>query len=188
MSLMKWDFGKLSTSKYDTYEYTIEEAFGGILVSADTADITLTSSEDGLCRVVLYEAENRKSTVTVTDGVLTFSPTDPDMPTLPDTPIDPLPKLDTADDGKVLTAEDGVWRAKSLPDVTHPKELPTAEEADEGKVLTVKAGAAVWEAVAKEECLPELPSVTSDDNGKFLRVVNGVWQAEALATAEGVAF
>lgn len=124
----------------------------------------------------------------VTDGVLTFSPTDPDMPTLPDTPIDPLPKLDTADEGKVLTAEGGEWRAKALPEVTHPKELPTTEEADEGKVLTVKSGAAVWEAVAKEECLPELPSVTSDDNGKFLRVVNGVWQAEALATAEGVAF
>ena len=88
----------------------------------------------------------------------------------------------------MLTAEGGEWRAKALPEVTHPKELPTAEEADEGKVLTVKSGAAVWEAVAKEECLPELPSVTSDDNGKFLRVVNGVWQAEALATAEGVAF
>lgn len=76
MSLMKWDFGKLSTSKYDTYEYTIEEAFGGILLSADTADITLTSSEDGLCRVICYEAEARKSTVTVTDGVLTVSATD----------------------------------------------------------------------------------------------------------------
>ena len=76
MSLMKWDFGKLSTSQYDTYEYTIEEAFSGILVSADTADITFTPSEDGLCRVVLYEAENRKSTVTVTEGKLTVSATD----------------------------------------------------------------------------------------------------------------
>ncbi len=71
MSMLRWDFMKLSTVKYETNTYEISEAFDGISMDTDTADIVFVFSDDGKCRVVCHEEENAKHSVTVEDGTLT---------------------------------------------------------------------------------------------------------------------
>lgn len=68
MTMLNWDFGKLSTVQYETNEYEILESFKNISVETDTADITLVSSE--VVSVVCTEQENAKHTVSVEDGTL----------------------------------------------------------------------------------------------------------------------
>lgn len=139
----------------------------------------------------------------VKDGVLSFTPTDPDMPALPDADIDPLPEVTDADEGKVLTAEGGAWKPKAL---EIPDPLPAITEEDEGKVLTAEGGAwlpkdaptelpvigtdydgrvlsisggkLVWLPPDKCECGPELPVVDATKDGYVLMVDGGVWVAK----------
>ena len=68
MMALNWDFGKLSTVKYETNEYEITDPFQSINIVTDTADITLVPSED--VSVVCTEQENAKHTVSVKDGIL----------------------------------------------------------------------------------------------------------------------
>jgi DUF4097 and DUF4098 domain-containing protein YvlB len=70
MTMAKWDFSKLSTEKYETNAYNIEDAYTNISIISDTADIEILPSEDGKSRVVCYEAEKRKHSVSVDDGTL----------------------------------------------------------------------------------------------------------------------
>lgn len=70
MSTLGWDFAKLSTVKYETNTYEISEAFDGISVRTDTADIVFKPSDDGKCRVQCHEEENSKHSVGVKDGTL----------------------------------------------------------------------------------------------------------------------
>lgn len=70
MTVLKWDFRKLSTVKYETNSYEINEEFNNISVNIDTADITFVSSEDEKTSVVCYEEKNEKHAVTVKDGTL----------------------------------------------------------------------------------------------------------------------
>ena len=71
MSTLRWDFMKLSTVKYKTNTYKISEAFDGISINTDTADIAFMLSDDGNCRVECHEEANAKHSVTVEDGILT---------------------------------------------------------------------------------------------------------------------
>ncbi len=71
MSILKWDFTKLSTTEYETNEYVISEAFRDIYVVTDTADIVLVPSKDDKISVTCREQKNIKHSVTVEDGVLT---------------------------------------------------------------------------------------------------------------------
>lgn len=71
MTTLKWDFMKLATVKYEANAYEISEAFDGISVNTDTADIVFVLSDDGNCRVECYEEANLKHSVTVEDGTLT---------------------------------------------------------------------------------------------------------------------
>ena len=41
MSILKWDFTKLSTGKYETNHYEITEKFKNISIITDTADVYL---------------------------------------------------------------------------------------------------------------------------------------------------
>ena len=72
MSVLQWDFTKLSTIKYETNEYRINETYQHISIKTNTADIRLMLSEDGSTSVVCHEAEDIKHTVTVKDGTLTI--------------------------------------------------------------------------------------------------------------------
>lgn len=68
MTMIKWDFTKLSTVKYETNTYDISEDFKDISIVADTADIEFVLSEEA--SVVCYEEKNSKHKVEVKDGTL----------------------------------------------------------------------------------------------------------------------
>lgn len=70
MTMLNWDFSKLSTSKFETNSHNITEPFTGISIHTDTADIEFIPSADGNCVVTCYESENEKHSVAVKDGVL----------------------------------------------------------------------------------------------------------------------
>lgn len=70
MAMLKWDFSKLSTVKYQEKDYEIRESFENISIVADTARISLAPSQDGKVKVVCYERENMVHNVTVADGTL----------------------------------------------------------------------------------------------------------------------
>lgn len=70
MSLLKWDFTKLSTVKYETNTYEVSQPFESISINTRTANIIFALSEDGNCRVECYEEEKAKHSVTVEEGVL----------------------------------------------------------------------------------------------------------------------
>lgn len=73
MSVLKWDFRKLSTVKYQTNLYEITEAFKDISIKTDTADIIFVLSDDGKCRVGCYEEEKAKHSVTVQENTLAIN-------------------------------------------------------------------------------------------------------------------
>lgn len=70
MMALGWNFSKLSTVKYDTAEHTFSSAIKHISVDADTADLILAPSEDGNVKVVCYEREKEKHTVSLKDDTL----------------------------------------------------------------------------------------------------------------------
>ncbi len=72
MMVLKWDFSKLGTVKWETNRYEISEEFHDISIKTDTADILFAPSDDGRCRVVCYEEEKAKHAVLVQDGALTI--------------------------------------------------------------------------------------------------------------------
>ena len=70
MTLNGWDFTRLSTEKYETSSYEITEDFYSISVDTATADIIFLPAADGKCKVVCYESEKMKHSVTVENGCL----------------------------------------------------------------------------------------------------------------------
>lgn len=72
LTVLKWDFSKLSTIKYVTGKYEFSEDFSNISVTTDTADITFAPSYDGKCRVECFENEKEKHVVAVEDNILTI--------------------------------------------------------------------------------------------------------------------
>ena len=73
MEALGWEFGKLSTAKYETNSHEIREEFCNIAVETDTADIRFAVAEDGKCTVVCYELENAKHAVAVQDDTLVIT-------------------------------------------------------------------------------------------------------------------
>ncbi len=76
MTVLKWDFSKLSTNKYETNTYEINEAFEGISVDTDTADIVFVPTENATATVVCYEQKKAKHSVTVNEGTLVIKTVD----------------------------------------------------------------------------------------------------------------
>lgn len=68
MMALNWDFSKLSTVKYETNEYEIQDMVQNITIVTDTADIVLVPSEK--VSVVCTERVNAKHAVSVKDGTL----------------------------------------------------------------------------------------------------------------------
>jgi DUF4097 and DUF4098 domain-containing protein YvlB len=70
MCILKWDFTKLSTGKYQTNQYDFSGEIKSISVKTATAEISFLPSTDGTCSVVCYERENGKHSVTLEEGKL----------------------------------------------------------------------------------------------------------------------
>ena len=73
MMAFKGDFSKLSTVKYVTNTYPIDDEFVDISVESKWADIIFALSEDGKCKVVCHDMENMEYAVAVNDGELSVS-------------------------------------------------------------------------------------------------------------------
>lgn len=71
-----WDFTKLGTGKYVTNSYEIYEEFENISIKTDTADIVFALSNDEKSKVVCYEEESKKHSVSAMNGVLTIDEDD----------------------------------------------------------------------------------------------------------------
>lgn len=67
-----WDFRHLDTRIFETNTHPISTEFHSILVETDTPDIRVLPSPDRSCKVVCYETENAKHTVTAENGTLTI--------------------------------------------------------------------------------------------------------------------
>ena len=76
MAMLNWDFSKLSTTKFETNEYVIQEAYHNISVNTNTADLVFVPSENEACSVVCFEQEKLKHCVAVKDGTLEIQVSD----------------------------------------------------------------------------------------------------------------
>ncbi len=76
MTVLQWDFRKLSTVRYETNGYEIHENYKNMLIVTDTADIVFVPSENGESSVVCYEQKNAKHSVAVKDGTLVIEVVD----------------------------------------------------------------------------------------------------------------
>lgn len=76
MSVLAWDFSKLSTVKMQTREYTLEQAVESISIDTATADVTFVKTDDGTRKIVCYEEVNRAHAVSTQDGALSVNVTD----------------------------------------------------------------------------------------------------------------
>lgn len=70
MTYLGWDFSKLTTSNFAVKKYTVTDSFSGININVDTADITISPSEDGETLVVSNAPEKISYNVYVVDGSL----------------------------------------------------------------------------------------------------------------------
>lgn len=70
MTMLKWDFTKLSTVKYESSSYELNEEYKDILIESDTADIDFVPAEDTITKVVCYEQKNITHKVEIKDGAL----------------------------------------------------------------------------------------------------------------------
>jgi len=69
---INWDFSKLSTEKYETNNYEINETYSNISIITNTADIKFEAAPDGKSKVVCFEDKNEKHSVEVADGTLSI--------------------------------------------------------------------------------------------------------------------
>ncbi|MBR6533118.1 MAG: DUF4097 family beta strand repeat protein [Clostridia bacterium] len=70
MTVLKWDFTKLSTSKYYTNSYEINQNYENISIISDTADILFLPAKNSKSSVICYEQKNIKHSVAVKDETL----------------------------------------------------------------------------------------------------------------------
>ena len=76
MTACDWDFSRLQTASFETVTYEVGEGFRDIRIDTDTALVRFAASEDGMCRVVCQEEENRRFDASVTNGALTVRAVD----------------------------------------------------------------------------------------------------------------
>lgn len=71
-----WDLNKLGSVAYTTNTYEPGSDFQNISIDVETTEIEFVPSEDGTCRVVCFEDEKVKHTVSVQNGTLTVKTVD----------------------------------------------------------------------------------------------------------------
>ncbi len=74
MTMLDWDFKKLSTAKYQTVTHSITDAFDSISIDSSIAKINFAVSDEN--KIECIENEKMPYTVTVKDGVLTIGELD----------------------------------------------------------------------------------------------------------------
>ena len=74
--IMRFDFGRLELSRYQSKTHEVVEDFNSIVIDVDTADVILRLSTDGACRVSCFENDKRPHTVTVQDGRVAVTASD----------------------------------------------------------------------------------------------------------------
>lgn len=73
MGMVKWNFTKLSTGRYETNQHEITDKFNDVSIKTDTADLIFALSDDGKCRVECYEETKAKHSVHVENDTLIIS-------------------------------------------------------------------------------------------------------------------
>lgn len=76
MIALDFDFTKLSTVKYETNTYEVNEDFHKISIDADTTEIEFVLSNNKQCKIVCFEKEKVKHSVAVKGGTLTIGTVD----------------------------------------------------------------------------------------------------------------
>lgn len=76
MAALGFDFSKLSTMKYETNTYEVNGKFDKISIDSDITDIVFAQSDDESCKVVCFEAERMKHSVSCTNNTLKICMTD----------------------------------------------------------------------------------------------------------------
>lgn len=76
MTMLKWDFLKLSIVKHEVNEHNITENFSDISIKANTADIVVKPTDADNASVICHERENQRHTVEVKNGVLSVEVVD----------------------------------------------------------------------------------------------------------------
>ncbi len=72
MTMLNWDFMKLSTIKYETKKYEIKDSFESISIEAKDADIVFIPSDNSEKSVICYEQKKVKHYVSIADNTLTI--------------------------------------------------------------------------------------------------------------------
>lgn len=70
MIIIKFDFNRLSTIKFETTTHTIKEEINNIEIDVDSANVTFVPSKDGICKVICEEPERMKHEVEEKNGTL----------------------------------------------------------------------------------------------------------------------
>ncbi len=76
MTVHRWDFSALSSTRMETNTLEIRDAFDSISIRTDTDDIVFLPSGDGKCSVVFYEEEKVKHRASVRNGTLVIDAED----------------------------------------------------------------------------------------------------------------
>lgn len=76
MTVLKWDFSKLQTVKFETNNYEINEEIRNVTVKTNTADVGLVPCDGGKISVVCFEQKNLKHSVKVDGGTLSIEVAD----------------------------------------------------------------------------------------------------------------
>lgn len=70
LSMLGWDFNKLSTVKYETNTHEINADFEDISIVSDTSLIKILPSDDDSVKVVCYEEKKAQHKASVSEGAL----------------------------------------------------------------------------------------------------------------------
>lgn len=72
MTVLNWDFSRLSTDRFESNYYQITDPFTDIRIVTDTAHVAVMPSQDRMTEVDCYEMTKVKHAVSVKDGTLTI--------------------------------------------------------------------------------------------------------------------
>ncbi len=70
MTMLHWDFSKLSNAKYETNSFSVTEGFEDLSIKAKNDDVVFKLSDDNICKVVCYEQEKLRHSVGVSNNSL----------------------------------------------------------------------------------------------------------------------